>query len=292
MPIQGACSADLESFAVTRDGKAIHAVDFNFWGVTFTRDANRFYATLGTGRSHSAGRGRRARRERSGSSPKTSSAPRCRPTKRTSRSRSGSARDSTPGGSRRSSTSRRRTCGYCPSPSTSTIKSNGWTMATSCTRSGHSVSATLRRADVWMLAIDGASSAVACSSPTPSLRRWCGRESTIYLMAKPPVVAELVWTDALRFDATSARIATVIDGDSTAGPSPVQMLVFGLAGCMAADVVDIVRKGRHPLTGFTRAHRCRARAGTSDARGPRGAPVSAPWRRAGGGRRAGDRAVA
>ena len=70
-------------------------------------------------------------------------------------------------------------------------------------------------------------------------------------MAKPPVVAELVWTDALRFDATSARVSTVIDGDSIAGPSPVQMLVFGLAGCMAADVVDIVRKGRHPLAGLT-----------------------------------------
>jgi putative redox protein len=70
-------------------------------------------------------------------------------------------------------------------------------------------------------------------------------------MAKPPVVAELVWSDALRFDVTSARIATVVDGDSTAGPSPVQMVVIGLAGCMAADVVDIVRKGRHSLTAFT-----------------------------------------
>jgi putative redox protein len=70
-------------------------------------------------------------------------------------------------------------------------------------------------------------------------------------MAKPPVVAEVVWTDALRFDATSARVSTVIDGDSTAGPSPVQMLVLGLAGCMAADVVDIVRKGRHPLKGLS-----------------------------------------
>jgi putative redox protein len=70
-------------------------------------------------------------------------------------------------------------------------------------------------------------------------------------MAKPPVIADLVWTEALRFDATSARITIVIDGDSNAGPSPVQMLVLGLAGCMAADVVDIVRKGRHPLSGFS-----------------------------------------
>ncbi len=70
-------------------------------------------------------------------------------------------------------------------------------------------------------------------------------------MAKPPVVADLVWTEALRFDASSAHITAVVDGDSSAGPSPVQMLIFGLAGCMAADVVDIVRKGRHSLTGFS-----------------------------------------
>jgi hypothetical protein len=41
--------ADLEALPVTRDGKPFRAVDFNFWGVTFTRDARRFYATLGTG---------------------------------------------------------------------------------------------------------------------------------------------------------------------------------------------------------------------------------------------------
>lgn len=70
-------------------------------------------------------------------------------------------------------------------------------------------------------------------------------------MAKPPVIADLVWNGALRFDATSARITTVVDGDSNAGPSPVQMLVLGLAGCMAADIVDIVRRGRHSLTGFS-----------------------------------------
>ena len=44
--------ADLESFRVTRDGTVIHAVDFNFWGVTFAHDSNRFYATLGTGNEH------------------------------------------------------------------------------------------------------------------------------------------------------------------------------------------------------------------------------------------------
>lgn len=66
--------------------------------------------------------------------------------------------------------------------------------------------------------------------------------------AKPPITAELVWSEELRFGATSGQVATVIDGDSTAGPSPVQLLVFALAGCMAIDVVDILRKGRHPLS--------------------------------------------
>ena len=68
--------------------------------------------------------------------------------------------------------------------------------------------------------------------------------------AKPPVTAELIWDDDLRFCATSGRTAVVVDGDSTAGPSPVQLLVIGLAGCMGIDVVDIIRKGRHPLSAF------------------------------------------
>lgn len=40
---------DLEAWPVTRDGAAFKATDFNFWGVTFTSDGKRFYATLGTG---------------------------------------------------------------------------------------------------------------------------------------------------------------------------------------------------------------------------------------------------
>ena len=45
----GKVIADLEQFAVTRDGKPFKAADFNFWGVTFAADSNTFYATLGTG---------------------------------------------------------------------------------------------------------------------------------------------------------------------------------------------------------------------------------------------------
>lgn len=40
---------NLEAFEVWRDGKQIQAIDFNFWGVTFANDSNRFYATLSTG---------------------------------------------------------------------------------------------------------------------------------------------------------------------------------------------------------------------------------------------------
>ena len=39
-----------------------------------------------------------------------------------------------------------------------------------------------------------------------------------------------------------------MDGDSVVGPSPVQVVAFGLAGCMATDVVAILEKGRHGLT--------------------------------------------
>lgn len=66
----------------------------------------------------------------------------------------------------------------------------------------------------------------------------------------PPLVAELVWSSDRRFDASSGPIAFTLDGDTVAGPSPTQLLAIGLAGCMAIDVVDIIRKGRHPLTSF------------------------------------------
>jgi putative redox protein len=67
---------------------------------------------------------------------------------------------------------------------------------------------------------------------------------------KPPIIAELLWSDHLRFGATSGPNAIVIDGDGAAGPSPMQLAAFGLAGCMGADVVSILQKGRHPLTGL------------------------------------------
>jgi hypothetical protein len=45
----GASRGQLEEFAVFRDGQPFRAADFNFWGVTFAADSDRFYATLSTG---------------------------------------------------------------------------------------------------------------------------------------------------------------------------------------------------------------------------------------------------
>jgi hypothetical protein len=46
---RGSVIADLEEFAVTRDGSSLRSIDFNFWGVTFAADSDLFYASLGTG---------------------------------------------------------------------------------------------------------------------------------------------------------------------------------------------------------------------------------------------------
>lgn len=60
----------------------------------------------------------------------------------------------------------------------------------------------------------------------------------------------LTWTGDLTFTASSGTQTTTLDGSGAAGPSPVQALALGIAGCMSMDVVDILRKGRHPLTGL------------------------------------------
>jgi putative redox protein len=65
--------------------------------------------------------------------------------------------------------------------------------------------------------------------------------------AKPPLRVEMVWNSDLQFGATTHNAALVVDGNGAAGASPVQLLVIALLGCMSADVVDILRKGRHPL---------------------------------------------
>jgi putative redox protein len=61
------------------------------------------------------------------------------------------------------------------------------------------------------------------------------------------MAASLAWTGELTFNATSGTQHVTLDGNSAAGPSPMQALAFGIAGCMAMDVVEILRKGRHTV---------------------------------------------
>jgi hypothetical protein len=41
--------ADLEAFAISKEIGRFKSIDFNYWGVTFARDGNRFFATLRSG---------------------------------------------------------------------------------------------------------------------------------------------------------------------------------------------------------------------------------------------------
>ena len=45
----GRRSPTSSSFTVLRGSRQVTAIDVNFWGVTFARDSDRFYATLATG---------------------------------------------------------------------------------------------------------------------------------------------------------------------------------------------------------------------------------------------------
>jgi putative redox protein len=70
-------------------------------------------------------------------------------------------------------------------------------------------------------------------------------------MAGPaPVVLDLAWDGDLRFTGRADAVTLTLDADRVAGPTPVQVLAFALAGCMAADVVSILVKGRLPLAGL------------------------------------------
>ena len=67
---------------------------------------------------------------------------------------------------------------------------------------------------------------------------------------KPPTVIELIWEHDLVFGGKSGDVVMTLDSGSDAGPSPMQALAFGLAGCMAMDVVHVLKKGRHDLRGM------------------------------------------
>ena len=67
----------------------------------------------------------------------------------------------------------------------------------------------------------------------------------------PPLIVGLVWSTTSGSTPPPRSYTFPVDSDSAEGPSPTQLLAVSLAACMALDIVDIVRKGRHPLTSFS-----------------------------------------
>jgi putative redox protein len=67
---------------------------------------------------------------------------------------------------------------------------------------------------------------------------------------KPPTTVELIWEHDLVLGGKAGDTRITIDSASREGPSPMQALAFALAGCMAMDVVHVLRKGRHDLRGL------------------------------------------
>ncbi|TVP59222.1 MAG: OsmC family peroxiredoxin [Gemmatimonadales bacterium] len=65
-------------------------------------------------------------------------------------------------------------------------------------------------------------------------------------MANNPRTASLRWSgEGMVFEGRVASEAlTMIDGDSAAGPSPMELLLMSLAGCMAIDIRMILEKSR------------------------------------------------
>jgi putative redox protein len=71
------------------------------------------------------------------------------------------------------------------------------------------------------------------------------------LSPPPPIVVDLAWTgqgERLAGRAGTAAMAMDVAGGSD--PTPVQTLAFALAGCMGMDILDILAKGRLPVTGL------------------------------------------
>ena len=62
---------------------------------------------------------------------------------------------------------------------------------------------------------------------------------------------DLRWEGGTVLSCRSGDVKTTLDWESRTAASPVQALVFALAGCMASDVVLVVEKGRQPLRGLT-----------------------------------------
>jgi putative redox protein len=61
--------------------------------------------------------------------------------------------------------------------------------------------------------------------------------------------ASAKWTEELRFEGIGmSGHSVMIDGDRKVANSPTDLVLIGLCGCTAHDVVSILRKKREPFT--------------------------------------------
>ena len=62
------------------------------------------------------------------------------------------------------------------------------------------------------------------------------------------VEANAVWKTDFCFNAhATSGHSIIVDGDKTAGNSPMELVLIGLCGCTGYDVVSILRKKREPF---------------------------------------------
>ena len=66
------------------------------------------------------------------------------------------------------------------------------------------------------------------------------------------VKAELKWTDGLQFLGRAGDSPAVVmdNHEGGGGPTPMEMVLMGAAGCTAMDVISILEKKRQPVDRF------------------------------------------
>jgi putative redox protein len=75
-------------------------------------------------------------------------------------------------------------------------------------------------------------------------------------MSQETKTAQLRWVEGLEFEArTGSEHTMTLDagthaGGQNHGPSPIELLLVGMAGCTGMDVVDILKKKRQDLKGL------------------------------------------
>src|SRR5512142_3179805 len=75
-------------------------------------------------------------------------------------------------------------------------------------------------------------------------------------MSKEIKTARARWVEGLEFEAaTGSEHRLILDagipaGGKNHGPSPIELLLVGLAGCTGMDVIDILKKKRQAVSGL------------------------------------------